>query len=199
MRDLRKAPVATFLDALASAAPAPGGGSAAALVAALGLGLLEMTARINDRRARRKGARPGPASRIAAVKKLRLRAERLVTIDARTFLGLSPSFRKPRDSRVFQEALRRSARPPFEIASIALAGLGAARRERPRTSRWIASDLAESAMLLLAAFRAARLNVEVNLRDLSDRARARGRARALDRDERRARAIEREVSGIFRP
>ena len=160
-KDYRSGSVARFLDELGSSSVSPGGGSAAALCAALGLALAEMVARINDKRAKKKET--------AEAKKLRKRLEWLTTLDAKTFKAMSKFFKEDRKSLKFQNALRVCAKVPLEICELSLKGLRLARREENRTSRWLASDLAESGVLLEAAFYSARLNVNINLRGMLEK------------------------------
>lgn len=143
----------------------PGGGSAAAITAALGTALLEMTAGINQKKAfNRQFAR-----HLKKIKKIRLELLTLAAEDAKAFLNFLKVRKKDKKSRVYQNALKKSARVPLKICALSCEALRAAQREIPRTGRWLASDLAEAAILLEAAFRAGRWNAEINLKSIQDR------------------------------
>ncbi len=168
--DFKKKPMGYFLDALASDSVSPGGGSAAALTGACGAALVEMTARINADREKRKAGVSSLAARtrIAAIKTRRARLEKLVTLDAVTFTRSASFFKRDKNTAPYQRALKDCVRAPFEICELSLQVADLALAEMSRTSRWLASDLAEGARLLAAAFDAGRLNVSVNMKQMSD-------------------------------
>lgn len=161
-----------FLDELGSAAPSPGGGAAAALVASTGTALLEMVARLNDTRLRKKDpkADKNPAKeRITLFKSNRLRFLKLIQIDAAAFKAVSAAYKKGKDHPSFQPALKKGYSAPMEICELAVKMMTIGLLEKDRTSKWLYSDLAEAGILLDAAYRSARYNVEINLKDLEDR------------------------------
>src|SRR5262245_33654167 len=98
-----KTSLQNYLKLLGSDAPAPGGGSAAALVGAAGSALAEMVARINSKKTpeSRKSAKTAEA----AGKKLLA----LITKDAQAFEKIKKAFRKDRESREYQQALKTGA------------------------------------------------------------------------------------------
>ena len=159
-----KYPLSQFLSVLGSDSPAPGGGSAAALVASLGIALVEMVARINAKRNAKNSK-----NRIDTLRRLRMRAENLITQDAKAFMALSRVFKEARKGGKFQQALKVGARVPLEICEFSSQALQIALLEKNRTSRWLASDLVEAALLLEAAFGSGRLNVEINLGQITDK------------------------------
>ena len=159
-----KYPLSQFLSVLGSDSPAPGGGSAAALVASLGIALVEMVARINAKRNAKNSK-----NRIDTLRRLRMRAENLITQDAKAFMALSRVFKEKRKGARFQQALKVGARVPLEICEFSSQALSIALLEKNRTSRWLASDLVEAALLLEAAFGSGRLNVEINLGQITDK------------------------------
>ena len=156
---------------MASSAVSPGGGSAAALTAASGIALLEMTAQINLEREFKKTNKKNPdaTARIKKINKLRYEVIKIITSDAVIFTKLSPIFKTDRAGALYQKALIKSARQPFRICELSLLALTFGTEEILRTSRWLASDLAESALLLEASFKAGRLNVEINLNQMENK------------------------------
>lgn len=159
-----------FLTRLGSDSPEPGGGAAAALVAASGMALLEMTARLNDKRLAKAGKlRRSAAKRIKAAKNSRKRLVWLMALDSAAFAEISRLHRLADRGKRYQEALQKGALVPMEIGALALQGLRMAALERPRTSRWLWGDLAQAGIFLEASLRGAGWNVEANLAGLSDR------------------------------
>jgi formiminotetrahydrofolate cyclodeaminase len=167
-----KKPLEKFLTELGSSAPSPGGGTAAALTAAQGAALLEMVARLNDARFRKKdpkGDHSAPRARVSAFSKARSRFLKLMTDDAKAFDAISAAYSKGNEHPAYQKSLLKGYSVPLEIAEQAVAALQRGQEERGRTSKWLYSDLTEAGILLDAAFSAARLNVEINLKDIRDR------------------------------
>jgi formiminotetrahydrofolate cyclodeaminase len=161
-----------FLDDLGSSAPSPGGGAAAALVASTGTALLEMVARLNDARFRKKDPKADvkPArERITLFRSNRLRFLKLIRIDAAAFKAVSAAYKKGKDHPSFQPALKKGYSAPMEICELAVKMMASGLLEKDRTSKWLYSDLAEAGILLDAAYQSARYNVEINLKDLTDR------------------------------
>ena len=189
-----KGSLAKYLEALSSSAVSPGGGSAAALTGALGVALAEMTARINHDRYKKKIPRAPETQavqRIARLAALRRSLCGFITEDARAFARISKHFKKEKTSASFQRALKEGARIPFQICERAAEAARLARLEKPRTGRWLASDLAEAGVLLRAAFEAGRLNVEINLNGMADKRFAAGRRRELGDLQKKVRAATR--------
>jgi formiminotetrahydrofolate cyclodeaminase len=153
-----------FLADLGSKKGAPGGGAAAALTGSIGAALVEMTARLNDARLKKSSG----ASTKAQTLRKSLRA--LMAADARAFARIQKIYKVRREKPgAWQKALKGGAKPPLAIARSCAAAANLARGEKSRTSAWLESDRAEALILLQAAFRAAELNVEVNLRLIEDK------------------------------
>ena len=151
------------MDELGSSAVSPGGGSAAALTAAVGIALVEMVTAINDRRAGVKSAGH------RAAKTLRQKTIRLIAEDAQAFAAISKCFKEGKKSARYQAALRKGAQVPMEICGASAQGARLGLKQAKRTRPWLAGDLAEAGVLLEAAFHSGRLNVEINLKALTDR------------------------------
>ncbi len=156
--------ISQFLNELGSDAPCPGGGSAAALTGAVGVSLLEMTARINLKRALKKNRLT-----IIRIQSLRSKLIKLASLDARAFMKISKLFKSKRESVEFQRALLQGAKVPYEICGRSCEALKFCLAEKSKTSAWLLSDLKEAGMLLRAAFSAGRLNVEINLKEMRDK------------------------------
>ncbi len=157
-----KMPISGFFRTLGSSSPSPGGGSAAALAGAAGIALLEMVIRINANRARKK-------YKISSIERLRLKMERLITLDAEVFMKISKYFKKKGGKKNLQRALKEGAGVPLEICEVSVQALQIGILQKNRTSRWLSSDLAEAGVLLEAAFKSAQFNVDVNLRNITDK------------------------------
>lgn len=164
--DLSALSVREYAELLGSDSPSPGGGSAAAAVAALGVSLAEMTCRINAKRGK---SNPDPvksAENAAHLAPLRERLLELVTRDAEVFEAVSKLWKD--QTPELEPALEAASAVPLEIASLCVQALAISQTEIYRTSQHLISDLIESAVVLEAAFGAACLNVEINLKAMKN-------------------------------
>lgn len=152
-----------FLKDLGSKKGAPGGGAAAALTGASGSALVEMVARLNDVRTARLTKTAGRAEG------LRQKLQRLIGEDARVFLVIRSLYKKRKENGpAWQQALKKGVAVPLKICEACVDSGELARAEKDRTSRWLESDRQEALILLRAAFDSANLNVEVNLKEMTD-------------------------------
>ena len=162
--------IADFLKKLGSESASPGGGSAAALMAATGVSLVEMVARINEKRMQKKTHQktPGAKLRIDSLVETRRRLIALIKLDMQAFEKLSRFSKEQRSESSYEEALRTATEPPFEMAQLTYEAMMLGEAEIGRTSRWLASDLAEAGIILEASFQSAQLNVGINLKSIQD-------------------------------
>lgn len=158
-----------FLRDLGSDAPAPGGGAAAGVVGAIASSLVEMVSALNVKRAKKKNLdASGSLKNISRAKKSRSEFLKLIRKDIAAFLKVSGLDSAAREKPAYQKALYECALAPLELCRLAQETLTFAKEEKPRTSAWLMSDLKEAAILCDATFRSARLNVEINLRGITD-------------------------------
>jgi formiminotetrahydrofolate cyclodeaminase len=184
LRTVREQTIDAFLADLAARTAAPGGGAAAALQAAEAAALLAMVARYSD----------GPkysadADEIAWVleqaERLRESCADLIDADAAAFGAVAEAYKLPKDTAelaaartaAIAAALIDAAEPPTAVIKaggrlIELAGI-----LRPIGNRNVIADVAAAAEAIRAAVAIARMNVDVNLRGITDDA---ARARFAD-------------------
>jgi formiminotetrahydrofolate cyclodeaminase len=153
---LGEQPLASFLDDVAAATPAPGGGTSAALALALGAALVEMSALLAGERS--------AASRAA---ELRARALELAEAELSSYAPALEAMRLPaddpdRDARV-AEALLEASRTPLAIAEAAadVASLGV--EVAGASSPSVRGDALTGTTIAEAAAGAAAGLVEINL------------------------------------
>jgi formiminotetrahydrofolate cyclodeaminase len=168
--------LADLLDAFASNEPVPGGGSAAALAGAVGTSLLVMVAGLP----RTKTGAPEEAADLAeAAARLRPLRETLASLierDSDAYSAVLEAMRLPKATEAEKQA-RRSAIDAAMRGAIdvpldtmracqqALAGaVIVANNGNPNAS----TDTGTAVLLLLAGLRGAALNVDVNLKSVSD-------------------------------
>ena len=152
-----------FLADLGSHKNGFGGGAAAALTGATGMALVEMAARLNDKRLK---SSSGIAKK---AEKIRRSFQKLISEDVKAFSRIQKAYKfreaKPSD---WQKALKNGVKPPFKTAQLAYEGWLLINKERSRTSKWLMSDLMEAFLLLDVTYGAALLNVDANLKGIQD-------------------------------
>jgi formiminotetrahydrofolate cyclodeaminase len=170
MRDLT---IADFLGQLAARVPAPGGGATAALHAAQAAALLAMVARYSD------GATYDAELMSRVVTEadgLAGEALTLAEADAAAFGAVAGAYRLPKDtdeqraarSAAIAEATAGAARPPADVIRLSLLLVSLAEELLPAGNRNVITDVAAAAEAARAAAVTARVNVEVNLRAISE-------------------------------
>ncbi len=166
---MRDDTIASFLDQLAARVPAPGGGATAALHAAQAAALLAMVARYSD------GARYDVSLMgrvVAEADALRASALGLAEADAAAFSAVGAAYQLPRSApdraEMIASALAGAARPPADVVRLAVRLVALAESLRPAGNRNVITDVGAAAEAARAAAVTARLNIEVNLRGITD-------------------------------
>ena len=140
--------------------PAPGGGSAAAATAALGAALLSMVANYSLGKTGSRGKEEKIKASLKQSEQLRKRFLALVDLDAQAYLN----FVKTRGAAPAKRAAarRRAAQVPLEICKLCYKAVQLSPTLVRYGNRYLISDVKVALELLLAAFNAARINVEIN-------------------------------------
>jgi formiminotetrahydrofolate cyclodeaminase len=170
--------LSALLAAIRDPGPTPGGGSAAAVAGAIGASLLAMVASMTKHRA----ASEEDVERLQAAASrcadLSARLEALVDDDSAAYDGVVVAYRLPRGSDAekagrrtrIQAALVAAVETPLEVMRHCNDAIEAAATVARFGNPNAASDVGVALELLVAAGRAARLNVEINLASLDDQA-----------------------------
>jgi formiminotetrahydrofolate cyclodeaminase len=160
--------LASLLDRLAGAQPAPGGGAAAALAGAAAAALVAMACRVTTRHV------PSDSVILRAIERadtLRSRLAALMREDVEAYQGLLDSRRAPSDVPASSEqaALRRATIVPVDVAraAVSVLELCVALVDIVRLST--IADLAAASVLSSAVVDPSTLTARVNLRDIADR------------------------------
>jgi formiminotetrahydrofolate cyclodeaminase len=167
-----------WLSELGSADPVPGGGAAAAVTASLAAALVEMVCNVSAGKAGLEEHEQHLAQVRDAARGFRLGSLTLADHDAEAFTALLAAYRLPREDPAQQVARReavqaatlRAATVPLEVAGNG-AGVARLAAQLPgRSARSVLSDVGAAATCAAAAIDAAAVNVEINLRTLTDSA-----------------------------
>jgi formiminotetrahydrofolate cyclodeaminase len=175
--------VSDLLDAFASNEPVPGGGSAAALTGAVGVSLLVMVAGLTKTRTGTPEEAADLAEASARLRPLRDELLSLVDEDSAAYQAVVAAMRLPKDSEgqkharraAVQDAMRAATEVPLQTMRVSQQALRGAVVVAGAGNPNASSDTGVAVELLVAAVRGASMNVDVNVKSLTDAAFA-GRA-----------------------
>jgi formiminotetrahydrofolate cyclodeaminase len=168
--------VETWLQELADRTPTPGGGGAAALTAAISAALIGMvTAYTTGEKWQDTEARMKELNAEAA--ELRAAALGLVAEDEAAFAAVGAAYRRPRGTdaekseraAAIQAALVEAAQPPARVARVARRLVDIAGELVESGNPNVVSDVGVASATAQAALQGAVLNIEINLRQITDR------------------------------
>jgi methenyltetrahydrofolate cyclohydrolase len=171
-------PVSTFLDELASAAPAPGGGSVAATSGALGAALVSMVCNLTLGKKGYEDVQDDIQDLLARSEALRHDLTELLEEDVKAYTGYSLAAKMPRGTdeekaeraKAMQAALKNATDVPLRIAEAAVKVMDLCMPAAEKGNKWAVSDAGVAVLMAEAALRSAALNVLINLGSLKDEA-----------------------------
>ena len=175
---LTEKPVTTFLDELASSAPAPGGGSVAAISGALGAALVSMVCNLTLGKKGYEEVQGDIQDLLAQSEALRAELTDLVEEDVKAYTGYSVAAKMPRGTdeekaqraTAMQAALKTATDVPLSIAETAVKVMDLCMPAAEKGNKWAVSDAGVAVLMAEAALRSAALNVLINLGSLKDEA-----------------------------
>jgi formiminotetrahydrofolate cyclodeaminase len=176
--DIAARPVGAWLEALASAAPAPGGGAAAALNVAVGAALIEMVCNLTIGKPRYAEHEATMKGALARAGEVRAKALALADEDADAFAAVSTAYKLPKDTSAekadrtaaIQAALVGAADVPLRTAEAAGDVVRLAAEILEGSNVNVISDVAVAASSARAGLESAAVNVEINLAAMADAA-----------------------------
>jgi formiminotetrahydrofolate cyclodeaminase len=169
-------PVTTFLDELASDAPAPGGGSVAALSGALGAALISMVCNFTTGKKAYADVQDEISDILAESEALRQRLADLIEADVQAYTDYSAVTKMPRETdeqkaeraEAVQAALRVATEVPMGVAEAAAKVMDLCAPAAEKGNKYLVSDAGVAVLMGEAALRSAALNVLINLGSLKD-------------------------------
>ena len=185
---LTEKPVTTFLDELASSAPAPGGGSVAAISGALGAALVSMVCNLTLGKKKYADVQEDIEALLEKSEALREELTGLLEEDVKAYTAYSKAAKMPRQteeqkaerSKAMQSALKGATDVPLRIAGAAVRVMDLCRPAAEKGNVWAVSDAGVAVLMAEAALRSAALNVLINLGSLKDKEFAADRRAKLD-------------------
>lgn len=160
----------SFLDALASAEPAPGGGSAAAYAGAMAAALVAMAAKTTLGKKHYAALESRMQQIIGEAQAHRDALEQAVSRDASAYEAIIAALRLPKEARALplEQATQHAAEVPLTTAETALLVIKLAVELAETGNRNAMSDACAAAALANSALFASLLNVKVNTKSLTD-------------------------------
>lgn len=188
MPDFLQGSVQHYLDQLASVEPTPGGGSAAGLTGAMGAALLCMSARFTVGREKYAAFQAQAATVLAQADELRTALEQLGEEDSLAYAQYRAALALPKSTAdeltardvALQLAIRHSIQVPMTVLRHCARLLQLADLLSDHCNPYLVSDVVAATHCALAAFRAALVNVRINLAALDDAASREDITQALD-------------------
>lgn len=171
MKKLVDKPVTSFLDDLASNAPAPGGGSVAALGGALGAALVSMVCNLTLGKKGYDDVQDDIAALLSRSEALRQELTELLEEDVKAYSGYSIAAKLPRTTDeekaeravAMQAAIKVATDVPLAIAEAAAQVMDLCMPAAEKGNKWAVSDAGVAVLMAEAALRGAALNVLINL------------------------------------
>ena len=163
----------TFVEVLASNAPAPGGGGAAALVGALGTALGNMVGSLTVGKKKYADVEAEIIALKAECDALQTELLNQVEADDKGFVPLAKAYGIPKDDpnrdAVLEDATITACQVPMHIMELCCKSLDAIAVFAAKGSRLAVSDAGCGAVCVKAALQAASLNVFINTKTLKNR------------------------------
>jgi methenyltetrahydrofolate cyclohydrolase len=166
----------SFLDELASSAPAPGGGSVAALSGALGAGLISMVCNLTLGKPKYVAVQDDIAAVLKKSEGLRQELTGLLQADVRAYTELSQTMKMPRDNeeqkavraKAMDKALKAATEVPMQVAMACTEVMALCPPAAEKGNTNAVSDVGVGILMAEAGLRGAALNVLINLGLIKD-------------------------------
>ena len=163
----------TFVEVLASNAPAPGGGGAAALVGAIGTALGNMVGSLTVGKKKYAEYQPEIDELLNSIPGMTKQLMEDIEKDAEAFRPLAKAYSLSKDTPgyadIMEEATLNAAKAPLEITRDIYALVPVIERLSIIGSRLAVSDVACAAAILKAAIESSVMNIYINTGSMRDR------------------------------
>lgn len=169
-------PTKSFLNELASSAPAPGGGSVAALSGALGAGLISMVSNLTLGKPKYADVQDDISAILKKSENLRKELTDLLEEDVQAYSKLSQIMKMPRDTEeqkaaraaLMDKALKAATDVPMRVATACVAVMELCPPTAEKGNTNAVSDVGVGILMAEAGLRGAALNVLINLGFIKD-------------------------------
>lgn len=157
-----------FLEEISSSSPTPGGGSVSALTGALAASLILMVANLTIANKKYLSAHKIMQKIIPEVEKIKNLLVELIQKDAEAYQKVVASYKKKQNSEI-QKSLKSAALVPLKIGETVKKLLPPLKIVKEKGNKNAASDCGTAHHLIKASLASAILNVEINLKLITDK------------------------------
>jgi formiminotetrahydrofolate cyclodeaminase len=179
----------SFLDALASNAPAPGGGAAAALMGVNGAALVSMVCNLTVGKPKYAAVEGDMRALLAKSEALRGRLTQMMEDDQAVFNTLMSAYGLPKQTdeekatrkQAIQDALKRATEVPLACARACAEAITLSREAAEKGNLQVISDAGVAAAAAEAGLKSAALNVWINAPSIEDKVFADSARKEIDR------------------
>ncbi len=179
----------SFLDALASNAPAPGGGAAAALMGANSAALVSMVCNLTLGKPKYASVESDMRALLAKSESLRARLTKMMEDDQAVFGTLMSAYGLPKQTdedkatrkQAIQEALKSATEVPLACARACAEAITLSREAAEKGNLQVVSDAGVAAAAAEAGLKSAALNVWINAPSIEDTVFAHSARREIER------------------
>ena len=190
-----------YLDDAASNAPTPGGGSVAALAGAAGITMARMAANFTVGKKKFRDVEHQVNVILGKCAALGDELAFLIDVDVQSYAAVSEAYAMPKGTReekkartaAIQRALKTAMNAPLRAVRACRDALALVRELVEVANPNLISDVGVAAILTEAALRAAKINVEINLKFLRDEALVSETRAEIEAAAEQARSLARET------
>ncbi len=160
-----------YIEDLSSDSPTPGGGSASAVCGALGVALILMVANFTKGKEAYAAYEDDINGIIKKAEGFRAILLDLVDKDVAVYESLSRAYKIPKEQRgeALENALKQAVDIPLAVSRTAYESLKLTSELLVKGNRNLISDVGVAASMLYSSFESAKLNIDINLRDITDK------------------------------
>ena len=178
----------SFLDALASNAPAPGGGAAAALMGATGAALVSMVCNLTLGKPKYATVESDMSALREKSEALRARLTKMMEDDQSVFKTLMSAYGLPKQTddekaarkQAIQEALEQATEVPLACARACTEAIALSREAAEKGNLQVVSDAGVAVAAAEAGLKSAALNIWINVPSIEDKKFAEAASKEID-------------------
>jgi formiminotetrahydrofolate cyclodeaminase len=178
----------SFLDALASNAPAPGGGAAAALMGATGAALVSMVCNLTLGKPKYATVESDMSALREKSEALRVRLTKMMEDDQSVFRTLMSAYGLPKQTddekaarkQAIQEALEQATEVPLACARACTEAIALSREAAEKGNLQVVSDAGVAVAAAEAGLKSAALNIWINVPSIEDKKFAEAASKEID-------------------
>lgn len=165
-----KESIEKYINDLGAKLPAPGGGSASAVCGTLGIALILMVSNFTIGKEKYSAYQGEIEDLIAKAEFLKKRLLDYMDRDVEAYKDFSKVYEIPKEKRApaLQKALKQALYVPMEICRTAYEAIQLTTPLITKGNQNLISDVGVAASMLYSAFESAKINVNVNLKDIED-------------------------------